>query len=176
MADKPDFGGSAEKDPPFPGEDPTQPELDMWLKVMSDRLKKTEFFYVVRGETPPSLIGISEPIDVSMLVEQPAVPGETAEARRSREAWNFRCRDKAREETQRAASYMAGIEKLKNGFAGRLADSLRDNAPGKLRQLKAVHEIGPDRHDGAAMWSALKELKNRAGPTQSRSADWHERQ
>ena len=44
MADKPDFGGSAEKDPPFPGEDPTQPELDMWLKVMSDRLKKTEFF------------------------------------------------------------------------------------------------------------------------------------
>ena len=56
MADKPDFGGSAEKDPPFPGEDPTQPELDMWLKVMSDRLKKTEFFYVVRGETPPSFV------------------------------------------------------------------------------------------------------------------------
>ena len=70
MAEKPDYGGATDKDPPFPGEDPTQPELDMWIKVMSDRLKKTDFFYVVRDEVPPLLIGISEPIDVSLLAEQ----------------------------------------------------------------------------------------------------------
>ena len=78
--------------------------------------------------------------------------------------------------TQRAASYAAGIEKLKNGFAGRLAEALRDNAPGKLRQLKAAYKTGADRHDGAAMWLAIKAMKDRAGPTQSRSAEWHEKQ
>ena len=72
MADKSDASVLTDKDPVFPGEDPTQPELDAWIKVMSDRLKKTEYFYLVSRETPPSLIGISEPIDLSMLREQDA--------------------------------------------------------------------------------------------------------
>ena len=62
MADKTDSGGVSDRDPTCPGEDPTQPELDVWLKTMSDRLKKTEYFYLTRNETPPSLIPISEPI------------------------------------------------------------------------------------------------------------------
>ena len=74
MTDKAE-SGSADRDPTFPGEDPTQPELDAWIKIMSDRLKKTEYFYLTRNEVPPSLIPMSEALDLSILVEQAPVSG-----------------------------------------------------------------------------------------------------
>ena len=58
MADKSESGGGSD-DPVFPCEDPTQPELEDWLKCMRDKLKKTEYLYLSRSETPPSFIGIS---------------------------------------------------------------------------------------------------------------------
>ena len=67
---------------------------------------------------------------------------------------------------------------MKNGFAGRIADTMRANAPAKLRQLKVAHEIGADTdmHDGAAMWLAIEALKLKPSATHQRSADWHEKQ
>ena len=89
-----------------------------------------------------------------MMQQQPALAGDEAtDAYQKRGAWNFKCETKAREESQRALSFAAGIEKMKNGFAGRIADTMRATAPAKLRQLKVAHEIGTntDMHDGAAM-------------------------
>ena len=106
MADKSESGGGSD-DPAFPCEDPTQPELEDWFKCMKDRLKKTEFLYLVRGQTPPSLIGMSVGIDLSMMRQQPAPTTgvETTDAFQNRSAWNFKCETKVREESQRSLSY-----------------------------------------------------------------------
>ena len=178
MADKSESGGGSD-DPAFPCEDPTQPELEDWLKCMRDKLKKTEYLYLTRNETPPSLIGISVGIDLGMMQQQLAPAGdETTDAFQKRSAWNFKCETKAREENQRELSFTAGIAKMKNGFAGRIADTMRINAPAKLRQLKVAHEMGSDTdmHDGAAMWLAIESLKSKPSATHQRSADWHEKQ
>ena len=178
MADKSESGGGSD-DPAFPCEDPTQPELEEWVKCMKDKLKKTEFHYLIRNETPPSLIGMSVSINLDSLQQQPEPTGdETTEAFQKRAAWNFKCETKAREEYQRRLAFDAGIAKMKNGFAGRIADTMRINAPAKLRQLKVSHEMGSDTdmHDGAAMWLAIESLKSKQSATHQRSADWHEKQ
>ena len=91
MADKSESGGGSD-DPAFPCEDPTQPELEDWLKCMRDKLKKTEYLYLSRNETPPSLIGISVGINLDMMRQQPAPAGdETTDAFQKRSAWNFKC-------------------------------------------------------------------------------------
>ena len=142
MADKSESGGGS-GDPAFPCEDPTQPELEEWVKCMKDIFKKTEYLYLVRRQIPPSLIGMSVSIDLSMMQQQLAPAGdETTDAFQKRSAWNFKCETKAREENQRELSFTAGIAKMKNGFAGRIADTMRTNAPAKLRQLKVAHEMG----------------------------------
>ena len=57
MADKSESGGGSD-DPVSPCKDPTQSELEDWFKCMRDKLEKTEYLYLSRNETPPSLIGI----------------------------------------------------------------------------------------------------------------------
>ena len=107
MADKSGSGGGSD-DPVFPCEDPTQPELEDWLKCMRDKLKKTEYLYLSRSETPPSFIGISAKHQ-SGHGERAArgcadAGAETTDAYQKRGAWNFKCESKAREEQQRSLS------------------------------------------------------------------------
>ena len=126
---------------------------------MRDKLKKMEYLYLSRSETPPSFIGISAKHQSGH--DERAARGcadagaETTDAYQKRGAWNFKCESKAREEQQRSLSYDAGIAKMKNGFKGQIAETVRVTAPAKLRQLKVAHEMGagtdmPRRRDHVA--------------------------
>ena len=74
MADKAESGSSG-KFPEFPNEDPTKPELDAYFRVFDDKLKLTEYMSLVKGTVPQSLIGLSDPIDLSEMVEEPTPVG-----------------------------------------------------------------------------------------------------
>ena len=75
---------SGKKDPPYPGESPTGPEFDAWEKAFSNILKGTDFPAGIQGKTPPSLIGIAEPILMGDMNEQFAVSPERRLQRRAR--------------------------------------------------------------------------------------------
>ena len=70
MTDKADSGTTG-KFPEFPNEDPTKPELDRFFRVFDDKLKLTEYMSLIKETVPRSLIGLSVPIDLSEMVEEP---------------------------------------------------------------------------------------------------------
>ena len=94
MADKAaSGGGTSGKWPMFPCEDPTHPELDKYFRTFDDELKNHESSYLIRGETPPSLIGVAEGIDMTTLVELPepdaaALANETTKSKMDRVKFN----------------------------------------------------------------------------------------
>ena len=80
---------SGKKDPPYPGECPTGPEYDAWEKAFSNLLKGTDYPAGIQGKTPPSLIGISEPLLMGDMNEQLAVAQESTGETRSRVTFNL---------------------------------------------------------------------------------------
>ena len=145
MTDKADSGTRGQY-PEFPNEDPTKPELDAFFRVLDDRLKQTEFNALIKRTVPGSLIGLSEAIDLSEMVDEPtpdaaALAAESAKDRQSRIKYNVRCAMDRRAESARQEKYDSGLAALKDAFASVIADMLRSKAPARLRALKAAHGL-----------------------------------
>ena len=70
-------------------------------------LKGTDFPAGIQGKTPPSLIGIAEPILMGDMNEQLAVAGETPPEARARTTFNLKIRQARRDEANRRKAYDA---------------------------------------------------------------------
>lgn len=176
-------GGTSGKWPMFPCEDPTHPELDKYFRTFDDELKNHESSYLIRGETPPSLIGVAEGIDMTTLVELPepdaaALANETMKSKMDRVKFNLQISQTVRAEKARQDRFDAGIADLKNSLASVIASTMRDSAPGRLRSLKKACEMDHSgkSHDGVKMYNTIVALKSEDGPTAKRSSKWHEQQ
>jgi len=170
---------SGKKDPPYPGESPTGPEFDTWEKAFSNLLKGTDYPAGIQGKTPPSLIGISEPLLMGDMDEQSAVAQESTSETRSRVTFNLKLRQAKLAEASRKVAYNAQYLKLQNALAGRIISMLTDGkAPGLLMKMKKDHMIGAkenDTHDGFAMYRALSKARaGKDGPTAKREGQWYE--
>ena len=180
MTDKADSGTSG-KFPEFPNEDPTKPELDRFFRVFDDKLKLTEYMSLIKETVPQSLIGLSEPIDLSEMVEEPtpnaaALLIESSKDRQGRIKFNVQCATMRRAETARDDKFKGGMTVLRDGLASIIADTMRAKAPARLRALKVAHAVGHigQEHDGVEMYRSLLALKHVDGPTAKRSSEWHE--
>ena len=163
------------RDPPYPGEAPTGPEFDSWLRIFSNEIKGTDYPAGIQGKIPPSLIGLAVQVPMEDIEEQQRADVETVTEARARTTFNLKIRQSIAEQAARKEAYDAGILKLKNALAGRLIAMLTaGKAPGRLAKLKSAHMIGPkadDMHDGFAMYrDLLKGRTTKDGPTAKREA------
>ena len=171
MSDKAVDGGGKE-DPAYPGESPTDAEFDEWLKRLQNVLRGTDYAALMANETPASLIGVAASVDTSDLYEQMPVADETASDKRARLIFNHKVKTAKRDEQARRDSYDAGLKKLKNGLAGRLAAMMTTgHALGVLSSLKIQYSMGAatdgvPQYDGLAMFKDI--ISTRAAKLPSR--------
>ena len=145
MSDKAVDGGGKE-DPAYPGESPTDAEFDEWLKRLQNVLRGTDYAALMANETPASLIGVAASVDTSDLFEQMPVADETASDKRARLIFNHKVKTAKRDEQARKDSYEAGLKKLKNGLAGRLAAMMTTG------HRSGAEPLSWSQHRGAAGW------------------------
>ena len=182
MSDKAVDGGGKE-DPAYPGESPTDAEFDEWLKKVQNVLRGTDYAALMANETPASLIGVAASVDTSDLFEQLPVADESASDKRARLIFNHKVKTAKRDEQARKDSYDAGLKKLKNGLAGRLAAMLTaGHALGVLSSLKIQFPMGAAT-DGVPQYDGLAMLKDiistrasKSAPSKRREGQWHERE
>ena len=186
MAEKSASGGrdGGAKWPTFPGDDPTLPELDDFLRHFNDELQSHEAMHLIAGNILPSLIGLAASVDTSALVKIPEpvtaadITADTVKARIERTKFNSYCDQTLRSEKARQDRYDAGIADIQSQLATIICNAMREKAPVRLRALKKETQIGTtgNMYNGVAMYQKIVALKSEPGPTQDASAKWHEAQ
>ncbi|KAL3924142.1 MAG: hypothetical protein SGPRY_004004, partial [Prymnesium sp.] len=167
--------------PAFPCEDPTRRELEEWLESWDSSVKATEIEALLAGEIPASLIVISAETDLTDAVLLSPAQDESQADMAKKTTRNSRVRAAYRAESLRKQEYESKLIQMRNAFAGKMERAMRESAPARLRALQVKHLLrtsssGVKAFDGVAMYQTLKARRDEHGPTQRRSARWHDRQ
>ena len=123
----------------FPNEEPSEKELDDWLKDNGPVLRKAHGA-LMRGETPPELVKYDRQDDLTGYTEIPPPPTAGSAADESRRlAHNWKVKQARADNDAKKTALESGLREAKNMIAEMLITALRPNAPLRLEALLTTH-------------------------------------
>ena len=148
----------------FPGENPTVEEVITFLDA-NEPLVQTAYGSELRGETPPALVHLSEPEDLTgfVLITDPT-EARTASGMKH----NFSVRQALKLNATRKKAFDAAMLERSNALAQAIDLSMRRTAPLRLQALQAVHAVPAllKTFNGIAMWRDIISLRTSTGLTE----------
>ena len=160
--------------PEFPGETPTEKQLQDWVDIADPIVQKT-YGSLLRGDVPPDLAGTKNAADADLsgytVLAAPTAPasGDAAaiathniNASKIMEH-NRRVQQATASKASATAAYASAIEERSGNLALALKQSMLSSAPNKLADMQAKHKVRENLHNGCAMYKDLLALKGHTG-------------
>ena len=145
----------------FPGEEPSVEEVVNYLDE-NEPLVHAIYSFDLRGETPPSLVHLSKPDDLTGFSLITGTEASTPAGMKH----NFSVRQAEQRNATRKDAFDAAMLESANSLAQAIDLSLQRNAPLRLKALQDSHKVvGKDKtFNGLAMWRELAALRGRGRP------------
>ena len=162
----------------FPGERPVPSEKDKWFKEAQRIADTTDVGFLLRGETPPSLLKFSIPRAMEGLNRITVPDNATPEQRLSALKFNDNVEKILTEEDIKKQTYEEGCVKIQRSWAATLAKAMKETAPLLLQEAEENSIINntPGLFNGIEMHKYIRNASTDVdeGERKRKFGLWHE--